>query len=258
MSRAIPDASGAAMVEQDNVAVSSPDSQAETPEQREKKLRKKKDKIRSAWISFVGRIVAQIMGAVATIALGLMLVQKYQFAGPNTEPSSSVEPSAAKATPVRLASPGEPSLAVLPLETFSVDSEESFADGMTEALIADLSHLDGVRVISRTSSSVYKKQRRSLPEIASELGVDFIVEGSVIKSEGRVRITAQLIDAKSDEHLWAGSYDRPLREVLSIQAKVANAIAREVKNAIATTPHGTRAVVSRRTPDLQPIAFERQ
>ena len=130
----------------------------------ERKLEKKRAKIRSAWISFVGRILAQIMGAVATISIGLMLVQKYQnpsasAASPTSMPAQSAPLGI---VPVRLVTPGEASLAVLPLQNVSADGETSFARGMTDALITDLAHLDAVRVVSRTSSAVYEKEGRPL------------------------------------------------------------------------------------------------
>jgi hypothetical protein len=99
---------------------------------------------------------------------------------------------------------------------------------MTEALIAELAQLKGVRVISRTSSMRYRGSRQALPEIARELGVTHIIEGSVARDKARVRVTAQLIEAASDRHIWAESYDRQDRDVLGIQAEVATAIAREV------------------------------
>jgi TolB-like protein len=135
---------------------------------------------------------------------------------------------------------------VLPLQNFSADTEDSFADAMTEALITDLSRIDDVRVLSRTSSMLYKKHNnKTLPAIARELGVDMILEGSVTKAEGRVRITAQLIDARSDEHIWADDYERPMRELLSVQAEVATAIARSVRSAIASGPRKAQKVALR-------------
>jgi TolB-like protein/Tfp pilus assembly protein PilF len=126
--------------------------------------------------------------------------------------------------------PGIESIAVLPLENLSRDPEqEYFADGMTEALIADLARIGALRVISRTSAMRFKGVRRPLPEIARELGVDAIVEGSVLRAGDRVRITAQLIDAATDRHLWAGRYERDLSDVLAIQSEVAQAVAREIQ-----------------------------
>jgi TolB-like protein len=122
------------------------------------------------------------------------------------------------------------SIAVLPLENLSRDPEqEYFADGMTEALIADLAGIRALRVVSRTSAMHYKGARRPLPEIARELGVDAIVEGSVLKVGPRVRITAQLIEASTDHHLWAERYERDLSDVLAIQSEVAQAIVREIQ-----------------------------
>ncbi len=122
------------------------------------------------------------------------------------------------------------SLAVLPLENFSRDPEqEFFADGMTEQLITDLSKIGALRVISRTSVMQYKGTHKPLPEIAKELKVDAVVEGSVLQSGNRVRITAQLLYAPADKHLWAESYDRDLRDVLALQGEVARSIANQVR-----------------------------
>jgi TolB-like protein/DNA-binding winged helix-turn-helix (wHTH) protein len=122
------------------------------------------------------------------------------------------------------------SIAVLPLSNLSGDpSEEFFSDGMTDQLITDLAKLGSLRVISRTSVMQYKGTRKSLPEIASELNVDAIVEGSVIRSDQRVRVTAQLLDARTDRHIWAETYDRDRGDVLKLQGEVAGAIAQQVR-----------------------------
>jgi TolB-like protein/DNA-binding winged helix-turn-helix (wHTH) protein/Tfp pilus assembly protein PilF len=122
------------------------------------------------------------------------------------------------------------SLAVLPLENLSGDpSEEFFADGMTDQLITDLAQVGSLRVISRTSVMQYKGAKKALPEIGRELKVDAIVEGSVIRSGQRVRVTAQLLRASTDQHLWAETYDRDLGDVLKLQGEVADAIARQVR-----------------------------
>jgi serine/threonine protein kinase/Tfp pilus assembly protein PilF len=121
------------------------------------------------------------------------------------------------------------SLAVLPLENLSGDpQQEYFADGMTEELTTDLAQITPLRVTSRTSVMQYKGAKKTLPQIARELNVDSIVEGSVQRSGDRVRITAQLIYAPTDRHLWARSYERELREVLSLEGEVAQAISKEV------------------------------
>jgi len=122
------------------------------------------------------------------------------------------------------------SLAVLPLQNFSRDPDQDyFADGMTEALITDLSKISALQVISRTSVMQYKGSKKPLPAIAKELHVDAVIEGSVEKAGERVRITAQLIEAANDKHLWAESYDRDLRDVLSLQDEVARRIADQVQ-----------------------------
>ncbi len=122
------------------------------------------------------------------------------------------------------------SLAVLPLANLSGDPEqEYFADGMTEALITDLAKIGSLKVISRTSVMQYKGVRKPLPEIARELKVDAVVEGSVMRVGDRVRITVQLIHGPTDQHLWADSYERQLRDVLAMQDEVARAIAQEIR-----------------------------
>jgi TolB-like protein/DNA-binding winged helix-turn-helix (wHTH) protein/Flp pilus assembly protein TadD len=122
------------------------------------------------------------------------------------------------------------SIAVLPLENLSSDqSQDYFADGMTEALITDLAQIGSLRVISHTSSMRYRDSRKALPEIAKELNVDAIVEGSVMRSGNQVRIDAQLIQAPTDRHLWAKSYERDLTNVLALQSELARTIASEVQ-----------------------------
>ena len=122
------------------------------------------------------------------------------------------------------------SLAVLPLQNLSADpAQEYFSDGMTDALITDLAQIGSVKVISRTSSMQYKQTKKSLPEIAHELNVDGIIEGTVQRSGDRVRITAQLIHGPSDKHLWARSYEEELRDVFTLQRNVASDIARQVQ-----------------------------
>ena len=122
------------------------------------------------------------------------------------------------------------SLAVLPLENLSRDAEqEYFADGMTDELITNLARIHALRVISRNSIMQYKNKHKPPPQIARELNIDAIVEGTVTRSGNRVRITAQLIDARSDRHLWADAYEGDLRNVLALQDEVARAIAREIK-----------------------------
>jgi TolB-like protein/DNA-binding winged helix-turn-helix (wHTH) protein/Flp pilus assembly protein TadD len=122
------------------------------------------------------------------------------------------------------------SLAVLPLESLSNDaSQDYFADGMTDELISALGQIGALRVISRTSVMAYKHAHKPLPQIARELNVDAVVEGTVLRSGDRVRITAQLIRAAAETHLWSQSYEGELRDTLALQSQVANAIADQVR-----------------------------
>jgi TolB-like protein/DNA-binding winged helix-turn-helix (wHTH) protein/Flp pilus assembly protein TadD len=122
------------------------------------------------------------------------------------------------------------SVAVLPLESLSEDTaQEYFADGITDQLITDLGKISALRVISRTSIMNYKNVHEPLPQIARELGVDAVVEGTVLRSGDRVRITAQLIEAPADKHLWAQSYEGDLRDTLSLQDQVARTIAENIR-----------------------------
>jgi TolB-like protein/Flp pilus assembly protein TadD len=142
------------------------------------------------------------------------------------------------------------SLAVLPLDNLSRDPEqEYFAEGLTEALITTLAKIGELRVISRTSAMQYKGVHKPLREIARELDVDAIVEGTVLRVGERVRITAQLIDAVKESHLWAESYERDLRDVLALQSEVAQAIAREVR--IKLTPQEQAQLAQARPVDAE-------
>ena len=126
------------------------------------------------------------------------------------------------------------SLAVLPLENLSGDpNQEVFTNGMTEALITELSKIKALKkVISRTSVMQYKGTKKPIKQIAGELGVDALVEGSALREGGRVRITVQVIDGATDAHIWADSFDREYKDILSLHSDVARAIAREVKAAL--------------------------
>jgi len=127
------------------------------------------------------------------------------------------------------------SLAVLPLQNLSNDAaQEYFSDGMTDALITDLAQIGSIKVISRTSSMQYKQTNKSLPEIARELGVDGIIEGTVQRSGDRVRITAQLIYGPSDRHLWASNYERDMQDVFALEREVTEDIARQVQARLTT------------------------
>jgi TolB-like protein/DNA-binding winged helix-turn-helix (wHTH) protein/tetratricopeptide (TPR) repeat protein len=145
------------------------------------------------------------------------------------------------------------SLAVLPLENLSGDAQQDyFADGMTDQLITDLAQIRALRVISRTSVMAYKGARKSLPEIARELSVDAVVEGTVLRSGDRVRITAQLIQAPADKNLWAETYEGNVRDTLVVQTKVAQAIAEHIR--IELTPQEQAGL--RNLKEVEPDAYE--
>lgn len=144
------------------------------------------------------------------------------------------------------------SLAVLPLENLSSDSQDYFADGMTDELITDLAQLSALRVISRTSVMPYKGVRKPLSQIARELNVNAIVEGTVLRSGQQVRITAQLIRAADDNHIWAHSYEGDVRDTLALQKRVARNIAEQIR--IKITPREAAALEY--NPDVDPEAYD--
>jgi TolB-like protein/DNA-binding winged helix-turn-helix (wHTH) protein/Tfp pilus assembly protein PilF len=155
--------------------------------------------------------------------------------------------------PAAPAFPPVRSLVVLPLQNLSGDpSQEYLADGMTEELIGRLANIHGMRVISRTSAMHFKNTQLSVPEIAKTLGVDAIVEGSVIREDGEVRVHAQLIRGATDEHIWAGEYQREYRSLLALQDEVARNIVEQVE--ISLTPRERMTLAS--THPVDPEAHE--
>ena len=171
---------------------------------------------------------------VALIALGLVLVGGSAWLWRKR----SAEVAASASSRIR-------SLAVLPLENLSGNPAQDYlADGLTEALIGRLATIQGLRVISRTSSMQFKGTHSSVPEIARKLNVRAVVEGSVIRSGDRIRITAQLIQGDTDVHLWSGTFDRELRDVLELEGEVAQSIARQIEVAV-TGQERNRLVAAR-------------
>jgi TolB-like protein/Tfp pilus assembly protein PilF len=145
------------------------------------------------------------------------------------------------------------SIAVLPLRNLSNDpNQEYFSDGTTEAIISNLAHIHSLRVTSRTSIMRYKGSTKSLPDIAGELGVDAVVEGSIQRMGERVRVSAQLIQGSTDAHLWAKDYDRETSDLLRLQADLAREIAEEIKTEI--TPEESTRLTS--APVIMPAAQE--
>ncbi len=185
------------------------------------------------------RLVGMGLGAAALLALIFLLILKAGFIHRGS--IAGTQP------------PGIHSIAVLPLENLSGDPEqEYFVDGMTDELITELSKISALRVIARTSVMRYKGTRKSLPEIARELHVDAVVEGSVMHSGNRVRINAQLVDAKTERNLWAQTYDRDLGDILALHSDVARAIARQIR--IKVTPEEQKRLAS--THVVNPRAYE--
>jgi TolB-like protein/DNA-binding winged helix-turn-helix (wHTH) protein/Tfp pilus assembly protein PilF len=145
------------------------------------------------------------------------------------------------------------SIAVLPLQNLTGDSaQEYFADGMTEALTTDLARMESLRVISRTSTMQYKAAKKSLPVIARELNADAIIEGSVQRSGNRVRVTAQLVRAADDRHLWAETYERDFLDILALQDDVASAIAKQVESRLG----GPQPLPLAKAQTISPEAYE--
>ncbi|HTD69086.1 MAG TPA: tetratricopeptide repeat protein, partial [Gemmatimonadales bacterium] len=158
----------------------------------------------------------------------------------------------------RAATPRIQSIAVLPLGNLSGDStQEYFAEGMTEALVTRLGKtagLGGLRVISHTSTMHFKGTRETLPEIARQLHVDAVIEGAVLRVGDRVRVTAQLIEASTDRHLWAETYERDLRDVLGLQDAIARAITNEVQMRVSSSQQSP--VASTRARPVDPDAYD--
>jgi len=158
-----------------------------------------------------------------------------------------------RSRPAHAKAPKITSLAVLPLKNLSGDpAQEYFADGMTEEVIGRLSMIRGLRVISRTSAMQFKDTRLSAPEIARKLGVDALVEGSVMREGNRIRVHAQLIRASTDEHFWSESYDRELGDALTLESEVAQSIAQKVEVTV-TGEERARLVAAR---PVSPEAYE--
>jgi len=190
-------------------------------------------------VTFLDNLRKQVLQVVLILALAAVAWRAGYLGRPGT-----ASPGAA---------PRARSIAVLPLTNLSGDpQQEYFADGMTEALTTDLAKIGALKVISRTSAMQYKATKKALPQIARELGVDAVVAGSVLHAGGRVRITGQLILAATDEHLWAQSYDRDVRDVLALHGEVAQAIAREIQ--VVLTPGEQQRLQRRR--QVAPAAQE--
>ena len=150
--------------------------------------------------------------------------------------AATVDPVSSDATEPALALPDKPSIAVLPFDNISNDEDqEYFVDGITEDIIAEMSKISGLIVIARHSAFTFKGKSVILKQVGRELGVRYVLEGSVRKAGNRLRITAQLIDTTTDLHLWAERYDRNLEDVFAVQAEVALSVATALAVALKPT-----------------------
>jgi serine/threonine-protein kinase len=181
------------------------------------------------------------MAAAITKGLAKAPADRFDSANDFSE-ALSAEPEAAE--------PDIKSIVVLPFENLSPDPDNAFfADGLTEELIAELSGIQQLRVISRTSAMQFKDTKKSVPTIASELNVRYALEGSVRRASGTVKITAQLIDASTDSHLWADGYTGKLDDIFDLQERLSARIAQALR--VALTPEDTRRIASHRFDDFR-------
>src|SRR5206468_2792684 len=135
--------------------------------------------------------------------------------------------------------PDKPSIVVLPFVNMSEDpKQEYFSDGLTEVLTGDLSKISSLFVIARNSAFTYKGKAVKVQDVGREMGVRYVLEGSVLKTDGQVRITAQLIDASTGYHLWSERYDRPLKDILTLQDEIVQKIVTTLKLQLTVQEHG--------------------
>jgi adenylate cyclase len=162
------------------------------------------------------------------------------------KPTAAVQPERAEGS--------KPAICVLPFENISGDPEQSyFSDGITEDIITDLSHVSSLEVTSRNSAFVYKGRRVSIPDVARELRVRYVLEGSVRKAGNRVRITAQLIEGPTDKHLWAERYDRDLDDIFAVQDDISRSIVAALKVRLGSSE--SRAIAQRGTNSPEAYRF---
>src|ERR1700730_276099 len=188
----------------------------------------------TTWLTGRSRRALLLMGLIVTLSAGLAWFVRARTGSPPINSNPRIR-----------------SLAVLPLENFSGNPEQDYlSDGMTEALISRLSAIHALRVISRTSVMHFKGTRKSLPAIGKELNVDAVIEGSVLRSGDKIRISIQLIRADTDEHLWSGTYDRELQDVLKLQSEVTYGIAHHIEVAVSGAHPGVPEAPRTVTPEV--------
>jgi len=214
-------------------------------------LKKEKDVDRSQSITVhTRRKLDYTIVTVLVLALGYFIFDEYrdQVGSPITVPATSVE---VQAEPEAEPAPTDPSIAVLPFTDMSPDQDQGyFSDGISEELLNLLVGVDGLKVASRTSSFTFRGSNQNLGEIARELKVDHVLEGSVRKAGNRVRITAQLIDASTDRHLWSDTFDRDLVDIFAIQDEIANAIVDALRSELGVLADSRPVSVSVATENL--------
>jgi adenylate cyclase len=184
------------------------------------------------------------IAGLAIIAATVVFVQHLSLRPPNT--TASIPPAQSPALPL----PDKPSIAVLPFANMSDDpKQEYFSDGITDDLTTALSRLPDLFVIARTSAFTYKGKALKVQEISRQLGVKYVLEGSVRKADNQVRITAQLVDATTGDHIWAEHYDRALRDIFSLQDEIVRKIVTTLSLQLAVSGHGIS--VTKRTDNLE-------
>ena len=216
----------------------------------EKRSKRKAAKLRAVWISFTGRILAQFVGSAASILLGIVLIHNYKSPAQSPEKAALVhEPAAYQGRVARTSDTvghHRLSIVVLPIDDFSMAGpHDLFAPALTEIVTASLAERDSLAVLSRTSASQLGMRHRFVPAIARELGVDLVLEASVTRSATRVRVVAQLIDGRSDEHLWTARYERESGEILGLQSEIAAQIARGIDAAVSASASRVATMASR-------------
>ena len=204
-----------------------------------KKSGKKGKKLRSVWISFFGRIVAQFVGSAATVLLGLLLLHKYQSTGKTgaEHAAAHVERSGA-VSPAALRQAGELWIAVLPFHDASPDvSSHAEADDFADMLMTELAQVPGLHLVSRTSPASLAKQQRTVTDIAGALGVHYVLEGSIAHTKNKLRVTVKLVDASTDEQVWARRYERDVRDIIATGDAVSAAVAGDLQDTLARRGH---------------------
>jgi adenylate cyclase len=187
-----------------------------------------------------------LIAGLAIIAATVMLVQHLSLHPP--APSASIPPPRSTAT----ALPDRPSIVVLPFANMSSDhDQEYFSDGITDDLITSLSRVPNLFVIARTSTVVYKGKPAKVQDISHELGVQYVLEGSVRKAADTVRITAQLVDALSGDHLWTAHYDRPLRDIFALQDEIVQKIVTTLKLRLSVDEYQALVGLGQHTDNLE-------